>query len=64
MKNLREVVEQVHADMAACPIPETEETHDARMKWLRRARALRDPDSRAAFKNFYGHEPEEEPTGQ
>lgn len=57
-------LEQIHSDMAACPIPETEETHDARMKWLRRARALRDSGCRANFKNFYGHEPEEEPTGQ
>jgi hypothetical protein len=60
MKNLREFIAQVHADMDAC----TETDHDKRMKELRRARALRDRDSRAIFKSFYGHEPEEEPTGQ
>lgn len=55
---LPEVVMQTRADMTTCKIPDTPETHDVRMKELRRMRALRSSDSRAAFQDCYGHAPE------
>jgi hypothetical protein len=41
-----------------------DEAHDAKMKHMRRQRALRFPECRANFEWFYGHPPEQEPMRQ